>query len=86
MARSDVEVRETLSGKIWAVYLVEESGNAVQKIQKLIAKLQSNSDKAGSIIRWRVLEVSDGSALIVSQYALDARAYNKSLRFASLYD
>ena len=28
-------------------------------------------------IEWRVLEVSDGSALIVSQYALDARAYNK---------
>ena len=28
-------------------------------------------------IEWRVLEVSDGSALIVSEYALDARAYNK---------
>ena len=28
-------------------------------------------------IGWRVLEVSGGSALIVSEYALDVRAYNK---------
>ena len=28
-------------------------------------------------IEWRVLEVSGGSALAVSEYALDARAYNK---------
>ena len=28
-------------------------------------------------IEWRVLEVSNGSALAVSEYALDARAYNK---------
>ena len=28
-------------------------------------------------IGWRVLEVSDGSALIVSEYALDARAYSE---------
>lgn len=37
----------------------------------------NNPSNGPEPIEWRVLEVSDGSALIVSQYALDARAYNK---------
>ena len=37
----------------------------------------NNSSNGPEPIGWRVLEVSDGSALIVSEYALDARAYNE---------
>ena len=34
-------------------------------------------------IGWRVLEVSGGSALIVSEYALDARAYNEDIELVT---
>ena len=37
----------------------------------------NNSSNGPEPIGWRVLEVSGGSALIVSEYALDARAYNE---------
>ena len=38
---------------------------------------QDNTEANGAEpIEWRVLEVSGGSALAVSEYALDARAYN----------
>ena len=37
----------------------------------------NNRSNGPEPIGWRVLEVSGGSALIVSEYALDARAYNE---------
>ena len=37
----------------------------------------NNSSNGPEPIGWRVLEVSGGSALVVSEYALDARAYNE---------
>ena len=40
---------------------------------------QDNDSSNGSEpIKWRVLEVSDGSALVVSEYALDVKVYNEA--------